>query len=159
MKIEIINLIYELTYNDPKYVDTFKYQGTYDDIIIYWTYWYINNLPKDDDQYEDIPDKSPLKDNEKLELVPIFSGHYNSSDTHLILFYKYKSKEILVKLQNEKPQMCIIICEHQARELLSVVDRALILSNTKIIAQGTPSQLIKNENARNAYFGEFFKIS
>ena len=68
-------------------------------------------------------------------------------------------KEILVKLQNEKPQMCIIICEHQARELLSVVDRALILSNTKIIAQGTPSQLIKNENARNAYFGEFFKFS
>ena len=102
MKIEIINLIYELTYNDPKYVDTFKYQGTYDDIIIYWTYWYINNLPKDDDQYEDIPDKSPLKDNEKLELVPIFSGHYNSSDTHLILFYKYKSKEILVKLKSDK---------------------------------------------------------
>ena len=68
-------------------------------------------------------------------------------------------KEILVKLQSEKPQMCIIICEHQARELLSVVDRALILSNTKIIAHGTPSQLIKNENARNAYFGEFFKFS
>ncbi len=68
-------------------------------------------------------------------------------------------KEILVKLQSEKPQMCIIICEHQARELLSVVDRALILSNTKIVAQGTPSQLIKNENARNAYFGEFFKFS
>ena len=68
-------------------------------------------------------------------------------------------KEILVKLQNEKPQMCIIICEHQARELLSVVDRAMILSNTKIIAHGTPSQLIKNQNARSAYFGEFFKFN
>jgi lipopolysaccharide export system ATP-binding protein len=68
-------------------------------------------------------------------------------------------KEILVRLQNEKPQMCIIICEHQARELLSVVDRAMILSNTKIIAQGTPSQLIKNENAKTAYFGEFFKFN
>jgi len=68
-------------------------------------------------------------------------------------------KEILVKLQNEKPQMCIIVCEHQARELLSVVDRAMILSNTKIIAQGTPSQLINNQNARNAYFGEFFKFN
>ena len=55
--------------------------------------------------------------------------------------------------------MCIIICEHQARELLSVVDRAMILSNTKIIAQGTPSQLIKNENAKTAYFGEFFKFN
>ncbi len=68
-------------------------------------------------------------------------------------------KEILVTLQNEKPQMCIIVCEHQARELLSVVDRAMILSNTKIIAQGTPSQLIKNQSARNAYFGEFFKFN
>ena len=68
-------------------------------------------------------------------------------------------KEILVTLQNEKPQMCIIIFEHQARELLSVVDRAMILSNNKIIAQGTPSQLIKNENARSAYFGEFFKFN
>ena len=68
-------------------------------------------------------------------------------------------KEILVTLQNEKPKMCIIICEHQARELLSVVDRAMILSNTKIIAQGTPSQLINNQNARSAYFGEFFKFN
>ena len=68
-------------------------------------------------------------------------------------------KEILVTLQNEKPQMCIIICEHQARELLSVVDRAMILSNTKIIAQGTPSQLMNNRNARSAYFGEFFKFN
>ena len=68
-------------------------------------------------------------------------------------------KEILVTLQNEKPQMCVIVCEHQARELLSVVDRAMILSNTKIIAQGTPSQLLNNQKAKNAYFGEFFKIN
>ena len=27
-------------------------------------------------------------------------------------------KEIIVNLQKEKPEMCIIICEHQARELL-----------------------------------------
>ena len=33
------------------------------------------------------------------------------------------------------------------------------VSNTKIIAQGTPSQLINNQKARNAYFGEFFKIN
>ena len=68
-------------------------------------------------------------------------------------------KKVIVNLQRENPNMCIIICEHQARELLSVVDRAMILSNNKIIAQGTPSQLIKNENARSAYFGEFFKFN
>ena len=55
-------------------------------------------------------------------------------------------KEILVNLQKEKPNMCIVVCEHQARELLSIVDRALILSNCKIIAEGSPNKLIKDEN-------------
>ena len=68
-------------------------------------------------------------------------------------------KEILVTLQKEQPKMSIIICEHQARELLSIVDRAMILSNCKIIAKGTPSELIKNQSARLEYFGESFKIS
>lgn len=65
-------------------------------------------------------------------------------------------KEILVNLQNEKPNMCIVICEHQARELLSIVDRAMILSNCRIIAEGSPNKLIKDENAKNQYFGDFF---
>ena len=65
-------------------------------------------------------------------------------------------KEILVNLQHEKPNMAIVICEHQARELLSIVDRALILSNCKIIAEGSPNKLIKDENAKSQYFGNFF---
>ena len=65
-------------------------------------------------------------------------------------------KEILVTLQKEQPKMCIVICEHQARELLSVVDRAMILSNCKIIAEGSPNKLIKDENAKSQYFGDFF---
>ena len=67
-------------------------------------------------------------------------------------------KEILVELQYENPQMSIIICEHQARELLSIVDRALILSDCKILANGTPSELMVNEVAKNKYFGDFFKL-
>jgi lipopolysaccharide export system ATP-binding protein len=67
-------------------------------------------------------------------------------------------KEILVTLQKEQPKMSIIICEHQARELLSIVDRAMILSKGKIIAKGTPSELVNNSNARAEYFGASFKI-
>tara|TARA_X000000950_G_C13905798_1_gene656791 strand:+ start:2140 stop:2916 length:777 start_codon:yes stop_codon:yes gene_type:complete len=66
-------------------------------------------------------------------------------------------KEILVNLQNENPKICIVVCEHQARELLSIVDRAMILSNCKIIAEGSPNNLIKNEKAKSQYFGDFFK--
>ena len=66
-------------------------------------------------------------------------------------------KEILVNLQNENPKICIVVCEHQARELLSIVDRAMILSNCKIIAEGSPKNLNKNEKAKSQYFGNFFK--
>ena len=66
-------------------------------------------------------------------------------------------QEIIVNLQNEN-KITICICDHQARDLLACVDAAMILSNGKIIAQDTPSNLVRNINAKNAYFGENFKI-
>ena len=63
--------------------------------------------------------------------------------------------KLLIDLQRENSKMCILICEHQARELLSIVDRALILSNGKIIAEGSPNQILNDKNARSKYFGSF----
>ena len=67
-------------------------------------------------------------------------------------------QEIIVNLQNEN-QITICICDHQARDLLACVDVAMILSNGKIIAEDTPSNLVKNINAKNAYFGDNFKFN
>ncbi len=67
-------------------------------------------------------------------------------------------QEIIVNLQQEN-QITICICDHQARDLLACVDVAMILSNCKIVAHGSPSSLIKNIKAQNAYFGDSFKIS
>ena len=67
-------------------------------------------------------------------------------------------QKIIVNLQTEE-RIGIIICDHQARDLLSCVDVAMILSNCKIIAQGTPKELINNPVAQNAYFGKSFKIN
>ena len=67
-------------------------------------------------------------------------------------------QEIIVNLQQEN-QITICICDHQARDLLACVDVAMILSNCKIIAQGSPSNLINDSNAQQAYFGNSFKIS
>ncbi len=67
-------------------------------------------------------------------------------------------QEIIVNLQQEN-RITICICDHQARDLLACVDVAMILSNGKIIAQDTPSNLVKDINAKNAYFGESFKFS
>ena len=67
-------------------------------------------------------------------------------------------QEIIVNLQNEN-KITICICDHQARDLLACVDVAMILSNGKIVAQDTPSNLVNDINAQNAYFGDNFKFS
>ena len=66
-------------------------------------------------------------------------------------------QEIIVNLQQES-QITVCICDHQARDLLACVDAAMIISNCKIVAQDTPSNLVKNINAKNAYFGDSFKF-
>ena len=67
-------------------------------------------------------------------------------------------QEIIVNLQQEN-KITICICDHQARDLLACVDSAMILSNCKIVAHGSPSNLINDTNAQNAYFGNSFRIS
>ena len=67
-------------------------------------------------------------------------------------------QEIIVNLQQEN-RITICICDHQARDLLACVDTAMILSNGKIVAQDSPSNLVRNIDAKNAYFGESFKFN
>ena len=67
-------------------------------------------------------------------------------------------QELIVSLQQDN-NITICICDHIATSLLQIVDTAMILSNGKIIAQDTPSNLVRNINAKNAYFGESFKIN
>ncbi len=67
-------------------------------------------------------------------------------------------QEIIVNLQQEN-RITVIICDHQARDLLACVDTAMILNNGKIVAQDTPSNLVNNINAKNAYFGDNFKFN
>ena len=67
-------------------------------------------------------------------------------------------QETIVNLQQEN-NITICICDHQARDLLACVDVAMILSNGKIVAQDTPSNLVKDINAKNAYFGDSFKFN
>ena len=67
-------------------------------------------------------------------------------------------QELIVSLQAEK-NISICICDHQARDLLSCVDIAIVLSNCKVVAKGTPSMLINNAEAKTAYFGSSFKIN
>ena len=67
-------------------------------------------------------------------------------------------QKIIVNLQTEE-RIGIIICDHQARDLLNCVDRAIILSNGKIIASGSPNEVITDKAAKTQYFGDEFNIN
>ena len=66
-------------------------------------------------------------------------------------------QETIVSLQQEN-QITTCICDHQARDLLATCDVAMILNNGKIIAEGSPSDLVNNIEAKSAYFGDSFSI-
>ena len=67
-------------------------------------------------------------------------------------------QEIIVNLQTLN-NISVILCDHQARDLLECVDKAAIINNGKVVAEDTPSNLINNNIAKDAYFGESFKIN
>ena len=63
-------------------------------------------------------------------------------------------KELLVAIS--KKDMALLITDHNVRETLSLCDRALILKNGKIIAEGTQEELTQNSTVKESYFGEMF---
>lgn len=67
-------------------------------------------------------------------------------------------QKIIVNLQAEN-HLSIILCDHQARDLLDCVDFAAIINDGKVIALGSPADLIENTAAKKAYFGNTFKIN
>ena len=64
----------------------------------------------------------------------------------------------IVKLQTDF-NLTIIITDHQARDLLAICDKAIILSNSKIVASGTPNDLMNDESANKFYFGNNFQFN
>ena len=68
-----------------------------------------------------------------------------------------KLQRIIVDLQSEY-NISVILCDHQARDLLLCVDKAFVISNCNVIASGTPSEIVKNIDAREAYFGDSFQL-
>lgn len=66
-------------------------------------------------------------------------------------------QEIIVNLQSFN-NLSVILCDHQARDLLKCVDTAAIIHNGRVVAQDTPSNLINNGIAKDTYFGDSFRI-
>ena len=68
-------------------------------------------------------------------------------------------QETIVNLQTEDPSRSCVISDHAARDLLAISDRAIILANKKIIAEGKPSDILNDKKARSFYFGDSFNLN
>ena len=65
-------------------------------------------------------------------------------------------KSLLLKLQARG--CAVLVTDHNASQLLSVVDRAYVIANGNIVANGTPRQIVNIAAAKKLYFGEDFTI-
>jgi len=65
-------------------------------------------------------------------------------------------KSLLLKLQNRG--CAVLLTDHNAGQLLSIVDRAYVIANGTVVANGTPLQIVNMSEAKKFYFGEDFTI-
>jgi lipopolysaccharide export system ATP-binding protein len=66
-------------------------------------------------------------------------------------------QKIIVNLPTQdKQRRSLLVTDHQPKALLAVCDKAMILSNTKIVASGSKNTLLKSKDAIDAYFGDAF---
>jgi lipopolysaccharide export system ATP-binding protein len=52
----------------------------------------------------------------------------------------------------------ILITEHNVRETLGICDRAYILNEGRVIAEGGADEIVKNPEVRKVYLGEHFSL-
>ena len=52
----------------------------------------------------------------------------------------------------------ILITDHNVRETLSITDRAYIINNGAVLAEGTSDELVSNDAVKEAYLGEEFRL-
>jgi lipopolysaccharide export system ATP-binding protein len=52
----------------------------------------------------------------------------------------------------------VLITDHNVRETLDICDRAYIISEGRVIADGSPDELLRNTRVRAVYLGEDFRL-
>jgi lipopolysaccharide export system ATP-binding protein len=52
----------------------------------------------------------------------------------------------------------VLVTDHNVRETLDIVDRACIIYDGRVLFQGSPEDLVANEEVRRLYLGESFEL-
>jgi lipopolysaccharide export system ATP-binding protein len=51
----------------------------------------------------------------------------------------------------------VLITDHNVRETLQIVDRAYIIYDGRVLMEGTPKEIVSNEEVKKVYLGESFQ--
>jgi len=52
----------------------------------------------------------------------------------------------------------VLITDHNVRETLDIVDRAYILHDGNVLMEGSPSEIVANQEVRRVYLGDRFSL-
>ena len=65
-------------------------------------------------------------------------------------------QKIVTHLKNRG--LGVLVTDHNVRETLGICDRAYILNDGVMLAEGMPEQIISNEDVKNVYLGKNFRM-
>jgi len=65
-------------------------------------------------------------------------------------------QKIVTHLKNRG--LGVLVTDHNVRETLGICDRAYILNDGIMLAEGMPEQIISNEDVKNVYLGKNFRM-
>ena len=65
-------------------------------------------------------------------------------------------KEVILALKNRG--IGVLITDHNVRDTLAICEKAFIVSEGAIIAEGTPQEILSNDLVRTVYLGEDFQV-
>lgn len=65
-------------------------------------------------------------------------------------------KKLIRHLRNK--EISVLITDHNAREIFSIVDRSYLVREGKVLMSGSVDQLLQSKEARTSYFGEDFRL-
>ncbi len=65
-------------------------------------------------------------------------------------------RNLIAKLKSKG--IGLLITDHNVRETLSIVNRAYIISDGKVLMEGKPDEIVNNQKVRSIYLGQEFQL-
>lgn len=65
-------------------------------------------------------------------------------------------RNLVAQLKNRG--LGVLITDHNVRETLDIIDRAYILHSGTVLMEGTPDEIVANEDVRKVYLGDNFTL-